>query len=209
MTIRWKNSRSLIDYQKSVTFMEQTVASIIEGGDELIWFLQHPSLYTAGTSAQSEDLLSKQIPVYQTGRGGQYTYHGPGQRIAYCMLDLKKHYPKPDLKRFIFDLEQVVINCLDNFGVKGERRANRIGIWITTANGEEKKIAALGIRVKQWVTYHGLAINLNPNLDYFSGIIPCGLKNYGVTSLAALGIHITMEQLDWALKKSFLDIFGK
>lgn len=211
MTIEWKNSNAPIDYQEAQDIMEDRVGQIIsKKNTELIWFLEHPPLYTAGTSAKPEDLLSEnKFPIYQSGRGGQYTYHGPGQRVMYLMLDLKNRAKnqQPDLRKYVFDLEQLIINTLSDFSITGERRNGRIGIWVND-NGKESKIAAIGIRVRNWVTYHGLAINLHPNLEHYSGIIPCGIKEYGVTSVHELGKNITTGELDCALKYHFGKLFS-
>lgn len=197
---------SSVTYHDAIAFMEQRVADIRTGiAEELIWLLEHPPLYTAGTSARPEDLVEARFPVYQTGRGGQYTYHGPGQRVAYAMLDLKKRYAPqtPDVRDFVHRLEQWLIDTLAGFGVTGERREGRIGIWVAEPSGKEAKIAALGIRIRQGVSYHGIAINVNPDLSHFSGIVPCGIREYGVTSLAALGVKASMAQVDERLKAAF------
>ena len=233
--MEWITAPSPVAYPDALSFMEARVAAIRAGQQqEAIWLVEHPPIYTAGASAKSSDLIApSRFPVYETGRGGQYTYHGPGQRIAYAMLDLKKRYaPKPpDLRHFVFTLEQWIIDTLAAFGVNGERREGRIGIWVanveggnvvrdnvkgdtlhghpapqpprlsrTTTAAHEAKIAALGIRVRQGVSYHGIAINVNPDLSHFSGIVPCGIRGHGVTSLAALGIQTDMQTLDAALK---------
>lgn len=202
----WQTATNLIDYDAATERMNLHVESMAAGeASELLWALEHPSLYTAGSSAQPSDLLApKKFPVYETGRGGQYTYHGPGQRIVYCMLDLKQRMQaKPDIRRFVCLLEEWIINTLAEFDIVGERREGRIGIWVTQPDGREEKIAALGIRVKKWMTFHGIAINLNPDLSHFGGIVPCGIREHGVTSFKALGNHATMEQLDDALKRQF------
>ena len=186
--------------------MEERVRLIREqGANDFVWLLEHPPLYTAGTSANAKDLLNPAFPVYQTGRGGQYTYHGPGQRIAYAMLDLQKR--GSDLRRYICDLEEWMITALKEVDVKGERRAGRVGIWVSTQNSEAK-IAAVGVRVRKWVTYHGVSINVNPDLSHYNGIVPCGIQDYGVTSLQALGARISMEELDKALLGSWQKVFG-
>ena len=184
------------------------VAAIRAGeAPELVWLLEHPPLYTAGTSARIHDLLApRRFPVFDAGRGGQYTYHGPGQRVAYVMLDLQRR--KPDLRRYIWQLEEWVIRTLAQFNVHGERRDGRIGIWVVEPGGREAKIAAIGVRVRRWVTYHGVAINLDPDLEHFSGIVPCGISGFGVTSLAALGLTTTMADLDAALRGTFEEVFG-
>lgn len=185
--VDWRIETSLIDYPTALAEMEARVALIQQDeAPEQVWLLEHPPLYTGGTSAKAADLLDAQgFPVYQTGRGGQYTYHGPGQRVGYVMLDLKKR--SRDVRQFVCALEEWLILSLQELGVKGERRSGRVGIWVNV-DGVDKKIAALGVRLKQWVSYHGVALNVNPNLNHFHGIVPCGLSNFGVTSLADLGI---------------------
>ncbi|MCW8952688.1 MAG: lipoyl(octanoyl) transferase LipB, partial [Rhodospirillales bacterium] len=174
---------------------------------ETVWLLEHPPLYTAGTSADEGDLLDPgRLPVYRTGRGGQYTYHGPGQRIAYVMLDLHRH--GRDVRGFVAALEQWMIDVLDSFGVKGERRTGRVGIWVAQ-NGHEEKVAALGVRVRHWVTYHGVALNVSPDLQHFHGIVPCGISDHGVTSLARLGIEAKTDEVDAALMKAFPKAFPR
>jgi lipoyl(octanoyl) transferase len=184
--------------------MERQVAAIRAGeAEEQVWLLEHPPLYTAGTSARTEDLLNPRFPVHATGRGGQYTYHGPGQRVAYVMLDLKQRYQgTPDLRHFVWTLEDWLIRTLAALGVQGERREGRIGIWVTTPAGEAK-IAALGIRVRQGVSYHGISLNVSPDLSHFQGIVPCGIREYGVSSLAALGVDAGMAEVDAALKAAW------
>lgn len=206
--IEWTISDHPIDYEDAVAVMEDTVADIRAGtSPEQIWLLEHPPLYTAGTSANPADLVDQKFPVYQTGRGGQYTYHGPGQRVAYVMLDLKKRQQAPDIKQYICKLEQWVIDTLQEFDIKGERRQGRVGIWVekTDANGikSEAKIAAIGVRIRHWVTYHGISINLNPDLSHFSGIVPCGISEHGVTSFEDLGVNATISQLDTVLREKF------
>lgn len=174
---------------------------------DLVWLLEHPPLYTAGTSADPSDLLTSQFPVLETGRGGEYTYHGPGQRVAYVMLDLKKHQQAPDIKKYVCQLEEWVIRSLAHFGIKGERREGRIGIWVVTPSGE-KKIAAVGVRIRHWVTYHGIAINVHPDLSHFNGIVPCGIREFGVTSFQNLGKSISMKELDAVLRQEFEGVFG-
>jgi lipoyl(octanoyl) transferase len=188
--------------------MEERVAAIRTGeAPELVWLLEHPPLYTAGTSARSQDLLApRRFPVFDAGRGGQYTYHGPGQRVAYVMLDLQRR--KPDLRRYIWQLEEWTIRALAQFNVRGERRAGRIGIWVVRPGGQEAKIAAIGVRVRRWVTYHGVAINVDPDLEHFGGIVPCGISGFGVTSLADRGLTTTMAELDAALMATFEEVFG-
>lgn len=206
--MHWLTQNEFVDYLNAVIQMERRVAGIRAGTeDEAVWLLEHPPLYTAGTSAKAADLLNPQFPVYDTGRGGQYTYHGPGQRVAYVMLDLKKRTPIPDIKKYVWQLEEWIIRTLAVLGVKGERREGRVGIWVVTPIGEAK-IAAIGVRVRHWVTYHGISINISPDLAHFSGIVPCGIKEYGVTSLSALGIEGSMEEVDAALKENFAPVFG-
>jgi lipoyl(octanoyl) transferase len=195
--------------------MEARVAAIRAGeAPELVWLLEHPPLYTAGTSAKPGDLLApERFPVFATGRGGQYTYHGPGQRVAYAMLDLKAR--GGDIRRYVRDLEEWIIRTLDRFNVRGERRQDRIGIWVadrTPGGKREDKIAAIGVRVRHWVSYHGIAINLEPDLAHFDGIVPCGIAPtaaapFGVTSLAKLGLIVSMPELDMAMRAAFLEVF--
>ncbi|MCB1556575.1 MAG: lipoyl(octanoyl) transferase LipB [Alphaproteobacteria bacterium] len=200
-------SQTPVPYETAVATMESRVAAIRGGeADECLWFLEHPPLYTAGTSARPEDLLAPRFPVYRTGRGGQYTYHGPGQRVVYVMLDLTKRQDVPDLKHYVWQLEEWIIRTLARFDVKGERRPGRVGIWVG-ANGEEKKIAAIGVRVRRGVSYHGIAINVDPDLSHFAGIVPCGLPDYGVTSLSALGKNIDRKKLDAVLTQEGKNIF--
>lgn len=208
----WRFEEDRIPYPQAVAEMETRVAAIREGtAPELVWLLEHPPLYTAGTSANPEDLLpDPHFPVYDSGRGGQYTYHGPGQRVGYVMLDLKARVP--DIRRYVHDLEEWLIRALDRFGIQGERRPDRVGIWVVRkAPGiapQEDKIAAIGVRVRRWVTFHGVALNVDPNLSHFSGIVPCGIRQHGVTSLADLGIMVSMDEVDSALKAAFTEVFG-
>ncbi len=206
--VEWKVSDAPVDYAQAVTAMEKRVAAIRnEGAAELVWLLEHPPLYTAGTSADPGDLLDPdRFPVYRTGRGGQYTYHGPGQRIAYVLLDLKVR--GEDVHAFVHNLERWVMDTLAEFGVVGEPRADRVGVWVTRDGGREDKIAALGVRVRRWVTYHGAAINVEPDLSHYSGIVPCGVTGHGVTSLVDLGLPVTMADLDAALVRNFEKVFG-
>ena len=177
-----------------------------QGASELVWLLEHPPLYTAGTSANAADLVAPdRFAVYKTGRGGKYTYHGPGQRVGYVMLDLKQR--RPDLRCFVHQLEEWIIRTLAAFDVTGERRKGRVGIWIDHGRGREEKIAAIGVRVRRWVTFHGIALNVNPDLSHYTGIIPCGIAEYGVTSLHALGVDVSLKQVDCALQKAFTDVF--
>lgn len=201
--LKWEISPDHISYPDALGKMEQEVIAVQNGNsDGLVWLLEHPPLYTAGTSSKSEDLLDHNgYPVYETGRGGQFTYHGPGQRVAYLMLDLNKY--NRDLKAYICNLERWIISTLKDFGIEGLQRKDRVGIWVIDKLGQEKKIAAIGVRVKKWVTMHGIAINVNPDLSHFSGIVPCGLKQFGVTSFHDLGIKIRTQDLDETLKKNF------
>ncbi len=210
MTIEWKISDELIDYPNACELMEKRVDEIIQGkANEMVWLLEHPPLYTAGTSAKQSDLISANFPVYNTARGGQFTYHGPGQRVAYLMLDVKKravNNSAPDLRLFVKKLESWIIATLADFNIKGEVRDGRVGVWVNN-KGRDEKIAALGIRVKKWVSYHGISINLDPNLSHFGGIIPCGISDAGVCSFESLGYTTRMEDLDIALKENFQKIF--
>jgi lipoyl(octanoyl) transferase len=208
--VEWRISDRPVGYDEAVRTMEERVALIRAGqARELVWLLEHPPLYTAGTSAKDADLLAPaRFPVHRTGRGGQYTYHGPGQRIAYVMLDLERR--RPDLRRYVCDLEDWLIAALARFNVRGERRAGRVGIWVDRGGGREDKIAAIGVRVRRWVTYHGVALNVDPDLEHFSGIVPCGVAepNYGVTSLVDLGRPVTLPEVDSALMATFDAVFG-
>lgn len=206
-SVEWRVAEGLVDYEDAVRVMEQRVADIRAGTQpELIWLVEHPPLYTAGTSASSEDLLdSDRFPVYATGRGGQYTYHGPGQRVAYVMLDLQQR--RPDVRGYVRNLESWLINTLAQFGVTAEARPDRIGIWVPDSQGGEAKIAAIGVRIRKWVTYHGIALNVYPDLSHFRGIVPCGISDFGVTSLKALGIDATLPLVDNALKAAFFESF--
>ena len=249
-------SKEPVEYDDALRLMNERVAGIHDGSmDEAVWFLEHPSLYTAGTSAKAEDLLDARFPVYETGRGGEHTYHGPGQRVAYVMLDLKaraqqqclsrergnldggqedprlrgesiKGNAVPDIKKYVWQLEEWIIQTLAEFGVKGERRCGRVGIWVssphppslhsgTLSHGDsergegvkEEKIAAIGVRVRHWITLHGIAINVAPDLSHFGGIVPCGISEYGVTSLQALGVDVGMEEVGAVLKRKFGGVF--
>lgn len=211
--VEWRISSALVAYEEAVETMEARAAAIAAGHEpELVWLLEHPPLYTSGTSAKSADLLDAQFPVFTTGRGGQFTYHGPGQRIVYLMLNLKQR--RPDVRAYVANLEQLAIQTLAAFNVRGERREDRVGVWVNRAErgeGFEDKIAAIGVRLKRWVTLHGISINVEPDLSHFSGIVPCGVedKRFGVTSLLDLGLPVTMHDVDIELKKSFADIFGR
>ena len=207
--IEWRISEIPVDYQAAVDAMEARVAAIGAGTEpEFVWLLEHPALYTAGTSAREEDLLDPRLlPVHRSGRGGRYTYHGPGQRIAYVMLDLERR--DRDVRCHVHRLEEWMIRTLARFGVKGERRDGRVGIWVVQPGGAEEKIAAIGVRVRRWVTYHGVALNVDPELDHYRGIVPCGIAEHGVTSLARLGVAATMSEVDDALRATFAEIFGQ
>ncbi|MHA7969143.1 lipoyl(octanoyl) transferase LipB [Rhizobium sp. CAU 1783] len=214
--VRWRISEGLVPYEEAVAEMEREVAAIADGtADELVWLLEHPPLYTAGTSAEAKDLIEPdRFPVFSTGRGGEYTYHGPGQRVAYVMLDLKRR--RQDVRAYVAALEEVVIRTLEKMNVKGERREDRVGVWVRRpekpllADGSlaEEKIAALGIRLRRWVSFHGLSINVDPDLSHFSGIVPCGISAYGVTSLVDLGLLVMMPDVDVRLRESFEEVFG-
>ncbi|MGO7417926.1 lipoyl(octanoyl) transferase LipB [Rhizobium ruizarguesonis] len=214
--VRWRIADDLVPYEEAVETMEREVAVISDGGDELVWLVEHPPLYTAGTSANKRDLVQPdRFPVFATGRGGEYTYHGPGQRVAYVMLDLKRR--RQDVRAFVAALEDVVIRTLDMMNVRGERREDRVGVWVRRpekpllADGTmaEDKIAALGIRLRKWVTFHGLSLNVDPDLDHFSGIVPCGISAYGVTSLVDLGLPLMMAEVDIRLRTAFEAVFGE
>jgi lipoyl(octanoyl) transferase len=211
--VEWQLSDAPVDYLAAVAAMEARVEAVRAGtAPELVWLLEHPPLYTAGTSARDADLLEPSLfPVHRTGRGGQFTYHGPGQRIAYVMLDLKPR--GGDLRRFVRDLEEWVIRTLRRFDLRGERREGRVGIWLGRGDGREDKIAAIGVRVRHWVSYHGIALNVDPDLDHFRGIVPCGvdpeISGHGVTSLARLGITASMPEVDIALRATFDEVFAE
>jgi lipoyl(octanoyl) transferase len=206
--IEWRCKDQPVPYEEAVAAMESRIAAIRAGtAPELVWLLEHPPLYTAGTSARAEDLLDPQrLPVHKSGRGGEYTYHGPGQRIAYVMLDLDRH--GRDVRCHVWRLEEWMIRTLARFNVKGERRDGRIGVWVAGQGGREDKIAAIGVRVRHWVSYHGVALNIDPDLEHFRGIVPCGVTDHGVTSLARLGITASMAEVDIALRATFEEVFG-
>jgi len=206
--VEWRVSKTPVDYRQAVAAMESRVAEIsADRAPELVWLLEHPPIYTAGTSANDMDLLNaERFPVYRTGRGGQFTYHGPGQRVAYVMLDLNRR--KADIRAFVGALEDWIIATLADFGVAGERRNGRIGVWVTRPDrGDEAKIAAIGIRLRRWVSFHGISLNVAPDLNHYAGIVPCGVRDHGVTSLADLGLSATMGQVDQALQIHFQRIF--
>jgi lipoyl(octanoyl) transferase len=210
--IEWIHSPQLVPYEEAVTFMEKRVAAIREKqAPSAVWLLEHPPLYTAGTSYKKDDLMDKRLPVYEKGRGGQHTYHGPGQRVGYVMLDLREH--GQDLRAYINKLEQWLIDTLADFDVIGERRCGRVGIWVDMARygalpGRENKIAAIGVRIRHWIAYHGVALNVAPDLSHFGGIVPCGIREHGVTSLKALGIDASMNDVDATLKKTWEKVFN-
>lgn len=203
----WRIRPGLLPYPEAVAFMETRAEAIAAGtADEMVWLVEHPPIYTAGTSAKDEDLIDARFPVFKTGRGGQFTYHGPGQRVAYPMLNLKQR--KPDVRKYVHDLEEWLIRTLAKFNVKGERREGRVGIWVARGKGREDKIAAIGVRVRRWVTFHGISFNVDPDLSHFTGIVPCGITQYGVTSLHDLGILVSMADVDVAMKAAFEEVFG-
>ena len=210
----WEISKKTISYPFAFSRMQEISQKIRqEGAAERVWLLEHPPLYTAGTSAKQEDLFNPQnYPTYDAGRGGQWTYHGPGQRIAYVMMDLQKQHgtiPPRDLRAYVHGLEKWVISTLSDLGAEGECRDGRVGVWVTAPKtGKEEKIAAIGVRVSRWVSWHGVSINLSPDLNDFDGIVPCGIREYGVTSLQKLGLSYTKAQLDQALMKNWAKIFG-
>jgi lipoyl(octanoyl) transferase len=205
--VTWAISPGLVAYPEAVAAMEAHVDAMLAGrAPERVWLLEHPPLYTAGTSAKEGDLIEARFPVYASGRGGQYTYHGPGQRVGYVLLDLKRR--KPDVRAYVRDLEEWLIRTLASFNVKGERRGDRVGIWVTRAGGREDKIAAIGVRLRRWISFHGVSLNVDPDLSHFSGIVPCGVRAHGVTSLADLGLPVSMADVDVALKRAFVDVFG-
>lgn len=209
----WEISAGLTAYDAAVARMQERVAAISEGkAEELVWLVEHPPLYTEGTSARLEDLQDPtRFPTFKAGRGGQWTYHGPGQRVAYVMLDLTRPHggvPARDVRCYVAGLERWVIETLKEFGVRGEIREGRVGIWVAQPDGREEKIGAIGVRVSRWVTWHGLALNVAPDLSHFTGIVPCGIAEHGVTSLAALGVQAGMADVDAALKRNWSKIFG-
>lgn len=205
--VAWEVAEEPVSYPDAVARMEREAGAIARGAaPERVWLLEHPPLYTAGTSAKSTDLLEPdRFPVFQTGRGGQYTYHGPGQRVAYVMLDLTRR--GQDVRAFVAGLEQWLIATLASFNINGERREDRVGVWVRRGDREDK-IAAIGIRVRRWVTFHGISLNVDPDLSHYDGIVPCGVSGHGITSLADLGLSVTMTDVDIALKYSFSTIFG-
>jgi len=209
----WQISDTPVPYLEAVAAMEARVDDIASSkAPELVWLLEHPPLYTSGTSGKADDLLGPRFPVFATGRGGQLTYHGPGQRVAYVMLDLKRR--QPDVRAYVAGLEEWIIRTLAAFNVRGERREDRVGVWVSRPDkgeGFEDKIAAIGVRLRRWVSFHGIAINVEPELSHFDAIVPCGVADprYGVTSLVDLGLPVTMADLDIALRRAFEEVFGE
>lgn len=213
LPVDWRITDGFTPYEEAVAFMEARADAIAAGtAPELVWLVEHPPLYTAGTSANDSDLVDARFPVHRTGRGGQFTYHGPGQRVAYVMLDLKRR--TPDVRAFVAALEDWILATLAAFNVRGERREDRVGVWVARPDkgaGAEDKIAAIGIRLRRWVTFHGISLNVDPDLDHFGGIVPCGISatRYGVTSLVDLGLPVTMPEADSALRAAFEEVFGR
>jgi lipoyl(octanoyl) transferase len=210
--VEWRVSDAPIPYPEAVAAMESRAGAIADRqAPELVWLLEHPPLYTSGTSGKAGDLLEARFPLFETGRGGQITYHGPGQRVAYVMLDLKAR--RPDVRAYVAGLEEWIIRTLVAFNVKGERREDRVGVWVARPDkgvGFEDKIAAIGVRLRRWVSFHGISINVEPDLSHFSAIVPCGVVDprYGVTSLVDLGLPVTMADVDVALQQAFAEVFG-
>ena len=214
-TVEWRIEPGLVAYPEALAVMEARAEAIRAGSaPEMVWLVEHPPLYTAGTSARPQDLVQPdRFPVFAAGRGGEYTYHGPGQRVAYVMLDLKRR--REDVRLFVASLEEWIIRTLARFNVKGERREDRVGVWVVRPDrppvlcrAAEDKIAAIGIRLRKWVSFHGIAINVEPDLAHYGGIVPCGISEHGVTSLVDLGLPVTMADLDIALKAAFEEVFG-
>jgi lipoyl(octanoyl) transferase len=210
--VEWRIEDSAVGYSEAVAAMEARAADIAAGqASEMVWLLEHPPLYTAGTSGRNDDLLDPRFPLFTSGRGGQLTYHGPGQRVAYVMLDLKRR--RPDVRAYVAGLEEWIIRTLSHFNVRGERREDRVGVWVKRPDkgeGFEDKIAAIGVRLRKWVSFHGIAINVEPDLSHFSAIVPCGVADarYGVTSLVDLGHPLEMADVDIALRQAFAEVFG-
>jgi lipoyl(octanoyl) transferase len=214
--VEWRIEDGLVPYPRALAAMEERAAAIRDGSaPEMVWLIEHPPLYTAGTSARQVDLIDPdRFPVFAAGRGGEYTYHGPGQRVAYVMLDLKRR--REDVRAFVAALEDWIIRTLARFNISGERREDRVGVWVVRPDRPllpdgspvEDKIAAIGIRLRRWVSFHGIAINVGPDLSHFGGIVPCGVADHGVTSLVDLGLPVTLADLDVALKAAFEEVFG-
>jgi len=214
-TVEWTTWVEPVDYHAAFEFIDRGAAEIHTGeASEQVWLLEHPPLYTAGTSADDTDLTDPdRFPVFKTGRGGQYTYHGPGQRVAYVLLDLKARTGgKPDVRHYVWQLEEWIIRTLAAMNVKGERREGRVGIWVSRTDRNEPtrddKIAAIGVRIRQWVTFHGISLNVEPDLDHFTGIVPCGISEHGVTSLVDLGLPVTLPEVDMLLRQEFEGVFA-
>ena len=207
-TIEWKVSNTPVPYPESVEFMTKTVQSIISGtGRELVWLLEHPDIYTRGSSARANELKYQPVaPIYSTGRGGRYTYHGPGQRVVYLMMDLRTR--GRDIRKYVYNLESLLINTIGEFGIKGERRHGRIGVWVNQGNNVDVKLGAVGIRVRKWVTSHGISLNISPNLAMYDAIVPCGINGHGISSLQELGVPALMRNVDEILCQNFQKIFG-
>ena len=209
--VEWCHHEGLLPYPDALAVMEARAAGIRERGlNDALWLVEHPPLYTAGTSSNDDDLLDgEKFPVFQTGRGGQHTYHGPGQWVGYVMMDLKNR--GSDVRRFVHDLEELMIRTAAHFDVTAERRPGRVGIWVVRADGSglEDKIGAIGVRVRRWVSFHGFAFNVNPDLSHFSGIVPCGVAEHGVTSLHALGKNVSMAEVDDVLRNVFMEVFAR
>lgn len=211
--VEWRIWDGITGYDAAVAAMEARVDAIATGeAGECVWLMEHPALYTAGTSAKDGDLVDARFPVFKTGRGGQYTYHGPGQRVGYVMLDLKRR--RPDVRAYVCALEAWIIGALEAFNLRGERREDRVGVWVKRPDkgaGYEDKIAALGIRVRRWVTFHGISLNVEPDLSHFSGIVPCGIseQRFGVTSLIDMGLPVTLPEVDSILRREFEMVFGR
>src|SRR5476651_1738532 len=210
--VEWRIADARVPYLEALAAMEARVADIAgHRAPELVWLLEHPPLYTSGTSGKADDLLDPRFPLFSSGRGGQLTYHGPGQRVAYVMLDLKRR--RPDVRAYVAGLEEWIIRTLRAFNVRGERREDRVGVWVNRPDkgpGHEDKIAAIGVRLRRWVSFHGISINVEPELSNFDAIVPCGVADprYGVTSLVDLGHHVTMADADIALRQAFGEVFG-
>ncbi len=207
--VEWRIAKALVPYPRAVDEMEHRVAEIREGrADDLVWLLEHPPLYSAGTSADPAELLDPdRLPIYTSGRGGRYTYHGPGQRVGYVVFDLRKR--GRDVHRHVRNLESWVIGTLSRFGVRGERRPGRVGIWVDRGGGTDDKIAAVGVRVRHWIAYHGVSLNVAPDLRNYGGIVPCGVTGHGVTSLEAMGVDTTMAEVDATLQATFVEAFSE
>jgi lipoyl(octanoyl) transferase len=212
LIIKYLKSKNQVAYKDALTFMDKYVQKLLDGQETVgaLWFLEHPAIYTGGTGSNDNDLLNKDtLPVYKTNRGGKYTYHGPGQRVVYTMIDINKfHDNKPDLKKFVRQLEQWLIEALKLLGIEAYAAKGRVGVWVKSDDGKEEKIAAIGIRVKKWVSFHGISLNISPDIEHFKGIVPCGISEHGVTSLQLLGKLKAIEEVDNALLASFEKVFN-